>query len=193
MMMSGELTLNAMHSGALNISTWQTPNTFLTQGLSVGQAMAIIVVSRFLVSFFSCVIAWCGLTWHIGFTVQNRFTWGLRGAYIPLIQRSLLNFVWSAIQSWNGGKLIACVCFGTIHVTVFLYADKAAGSSSQHYGLLSVACQTHCQTACLPLLMRWSGSSSSGLFRYRSFSSDLKDLRNLSSSLALAVALQCWQ
>ena len=46
MMMSGELTLNAMHSGALNISTWQTPNTFLTQGLSVGQAMAIIVVYR---------------------------------------------------------------------------------------------------------------------------------------------------
>lgn len=101
--------LDNSSSGALNISTWQTPNTFLTQGLSVGQAMAIIVVSRFLVSFFSCVIAWCGLTWHIGFTVQNRFTWGLRGAYIPLIQRSLLNFVWSAIQSWNGGKLIAYV------------------------------------------------------------------------------------
>lgn len=115
MIMSSELTLNAIHSGALNISTWQTPNTFLTQGLSVGQAMAIIVVSRFLVSCFSCVIAWCGLTWHIGFTVQNRFTWGLRGAYIPLIQRSLLNFVWSAIQSWNGGKLIACVCFDLIH------------------------------------------------------------------------------
>jgi NCS1 family nucleobase:cation symporter-1 len=107
MKLNGWLTWTTPHSGALNISTWQTPNTFLTQGLSVGQAMAIIVISRFLVSFFSCVIAWCGLTWHIGFTVQNRFTWGLRGAYIPLIQRSLLNFVWSAVQSWNGGKLIA--------------------------------------------------------------------------------------
>jgi len=77
--------------------------------------MAIIVVSRFLVSFFSCVIAWCGLTWHIGFTVQNRFTWGLRGAYIPLIQRSLLNFVWSAVQAWNGGKLIAYADSGEGH------------------------------------------------------------------------------
>lgn len=92
--------------GALNVATWQTPNTFLTQGLSVGQAMAIIVVSRFIVSFFACVIAWCGLTWHIGFTVQNRFTWGLRGSYIPLLQRVLLNFIWNALQAWNGGKLV---------------------------------------------------------------------------------------
>lgn len=80
------------------MSTWQTPNTFLTQGLSVGQAMAIIVVSRLIVSLFSCIIAWCGLTWHIGFTVQNRFTWGMRGAYIPLAQRCLLNFIWNAVQ-----------------------------------------------------------------------------------------------
>ncbi|KAF2033120.1 hypothetical protein EK21DRAFT_86555 [Setomelanomma holmii] len=55
--------------------------------------MAIIIVSRAILCLFSCIIAWCGLTRHIGFTVQNRFTWGLRGAYIPLIQRSLLNFI----------------------------------------------------------------------------------------------------
>ncbi|KAH7024449.1 uracil permease [Microdochium trichocladiopsis] len=100
----------AQSLGALNISTWQTPNTFLTQGLSVGQAMLIIVISRFIVSLFACIIAWCGLTWHIGFTVQNRFTWGLRGAYIPLMQRCLLNFIWTAVQCWNGGKLVnVCV------------------------------------------------------------------------------------
>ncbi|KAK7431625.1 hypothetical protein QQZ08_001843 [Neonectria magnoliae] len=99
----------AQSLGALNVATWQTPNTFLTQGLSVGQAMAIIVVSRFIVSFFACVIAWCGLTWHVGFTVQNRFTWGMRGAYIPLLQRCLLNFIWTAIQCWNGGRLVS-VC-----------------------------------------------------------------------------------
>ncbi|CAH0023613.1 unnamed protein product [Clonostachys rhizophaga] len=99
----------AQSLGALNVATWQTPNTFLTQGLSVGQAMAIIVVSRFIVSLFACIIAWCGLTWHIGFTIQNRFTWGMRGAYIPLLQRCLLNFIWNAIQCWNGGKLVT-VC-----------------------------------------------------------------------------------
>lgn len=185
--------LDQSSSGALNISTWQTPNTFLTQGLSVGHAMAIIVVSRFLVSFFSCVIAWCGLTWHIGFTVQNRFTWGLRGAYIPLIQRSLLNFVWSAIQSWNGGKLIAYVWFDALRSILSVCADLATESSSRHYGLHSAAYQTHYQTVCLPLPMRWLGSSSFGSFRCHFSSSDPKGSRSLSSSPALAAALQCWQ
>ncbi|KAH8842798.1 hypothetical protein MCOR27_006624 [Pyricularia oryzae] len=99
--------------GALNVSTWQTPNTFLTQGLSVGQAMTIIVIARLVVSLFSIVVGWCGLTWHIGFSVQNRFTWGMRGSYIPLLQRCLLNFIWNALQAWNGGKLVM-VCITAI-------------------------------------------------------------------------------
>ncbi|KAI0015893.1 uracil permease [Xylariomycetidae sp. FL0641] len=98
---------------SLNVATWQTPNTFLTQGLSVGQAMAVIVVSRALCCIFAVIVAWCGLTWHIGFTVQNRFTWGFRASFIPLLQRILLNFIWTAIQCWNGGKL-ATVCITAI-------------------------------------------------------------------------------
>lgn len=79
---------------SLNISSWQSPNTFLTEGLSVAQSMGIIILGRLLITMFSTLIAWCGLTWHIGFTVQNRFSWGLRGSYIPLLQRILLNFIW---------------------------------------------------------------------------------------------------
>jgi NCS1 family nucleobase:cation symporter-1 len=60
--------------------------------------MMVIVIGKLLVTFFSTLIAWCGLRWHIGFTIQNRFTWGLRGSYIPLLQRVLLNFIWCAIQ-----------------------------------------------------------------------------------------------
>ncbi|KAF2728930.1 NCS1 nucleoside transporter family protein-like protein [Polyplosphaeria fusca] len=98
---------------SLNIANWQTPSTFLTQGLSVRQAMAIIVIGRTLIALFSTLIAWCGLKWHIGFTVQNRFTWGMRASYIPLLQRVLLNFIWNAVQCWNGGRLIA-VCITCI-------------------------------------------------------------------------------
>lgn len=88
-MLTGYWTLSS-----LNISNWQSPNTFLTEGLSVGQSMVIIVVGRLLISMFSTLIAWCGLTWHIGFTIQNRFSWGMRASYIPLLQRILLNFIW---------------------------------------------------------------------------------------------------
>ncbi|KAI1779852.1 NCS1 nucleoside transporter family protein-like protein [Hypoxylon cercidicola] len=98
---------------SLNITNWQTPSSFLTRGLSVSQSLGIIIVGRALIVAFSTLIAYCGLTWHIGFTVQNRYTWGLRGSYIPLLQRILLNFIWNAIQCWNGGRLVA-VCLTAI-------------------------------------------------------------------------------
>lgn len=98
---------------SLNIANWQTPSTFLAMGLSVRQAMLIIVVSRILIALFSTLIAWIGLKWHIGFTVQNRYTWGMKGSFIPLSQRIMLNFIWNAVQCWNGGRLIA-VCLTAI-------------------------------------------------------------------------------
>lgn len=71
---------------------------FLAFGLSVAQSMLVIIVGRALICFFAILIAWCGLRWHIGFTVQNRFTWGFRGSYIALLQRILLNFIWCSVQ-----------------------------------------------------------------------------------------------
>ena len=70
----------------------------IAMGLSVRQAMLIIVVGRIIIALFSTLIAWCGLEWHIGFTVQNRFSWGMRASYFPLLQRILLNFIWNAVQ-----------------------------------------------------------------------------------------------
>lgn len=89
--------------------TWSTAiasDIHKAQGLSVAQAMGIIIVSNFVIGLFSTIIAWVGLTWHIGFTVQSRYSWGFRGSYIPLLQRVLLNFIWTAIQCWNGGRLV---------------------------------------------------------------------------------------
>ncbi|KAJ7462167.1 permease for cytosine/purines, uracil, thiamine, allantoin-domain-containing protein [Mycena latifolia] len=95
--------------GSLNVATWQMPNTFLTVGLSVERSMAVIIISRAIVGLFSFIVASCGLRWHVGFTVQNRYSWGMRGSYIPLIQRVMLNFIWTATQCWTGGKLVSVI------------------------------------------------------------------------------------
>lgn len=113
---------------SMNATTWQIANTFLSmrlsltfptafapraiadgiiaEGLSVGQAMGVIIVSNAIIYLFATLVARCGLRWHIGFTLQNRFTWGMRGSFIPLLQRVLLNFIWTAVQCWNGGRFI---------------------------------------------------------------------------------------
>lgn len=102
--------------------------------------MLIIVVGRLLICLFSCLIAWCGLRWHIGFTIQNRYSWGLRGSYIPLMQRVLLNFVWNAVQCWNGGRLMA-VCLTAIWPSFhtmpnFLPSSMSAATSYQFVGFI---------------------------------------------------------
>ena len=81
--------------------------------LTLYAIVLIITVGRLLICMFSTLIAWCGLEWHIGFTIQNRYSWGLRASYIPLLQRILLNFIWNAVQCWNGGRLVA-VCITAI-------------------------------------------------------------------------------
>lgn len=87
--------------------------------------MAVIIVANMLIVGFSTLVAWCGLKWHIGFTIQNRFTWGLRGSYVPLALRVLLNFLWNAMQCWNGGRQVA-VCLTAIWPR---YATTMSGDS----------------------------------------------------------------
>ena len=61
--------------------------------------------------------------------IQNRFSWGMRGSYIPLIQRVMLNFIWNAIQCWNGGKLV-CVCITAIFPSFASMKNSKSSSAS---------------------------------------------------------------
>jgi len=98
---------------SLNVTGWQTPNAYLHLGLSVGQTMAIIIIGRLSISFFATLNGMVGTRWHIGYSISNRFTWGLRGAFFPLVQRIFMTFIWNAVQCWNGGRLIS-VCISAI-------------------------------------------------------------------------------
>jgi NCS1 family nucleobase:cation symporter-1 len=73
----------------LNVANWQTPGAYLSEsqcswqsdtmadaqiamGLSVSQAMLIIVISRLLVALFSTIVAKIGFRLHISSTVQKQ-------------------------------------------------------------------------------------------------------------------------
>lgn len=60
--------------------------------------MAVIVIGRLIIALWAILVSWAGVKFHIGFTVQNRYSWGMRASYIPLLQRVLLNFIWNAVQ-----------------------------------------------------------------------------------------------
>lgn len=50
-----------------------------------------------------------GGVWHIGYTVQARYTFGIWGSIFPIILRVAVTCVWYGIQSFTGGLLISTI------------------------------------------------------------------------------------
>jgi hypothetical protein len=64
---------HADHSIAgANNSAWTAGSTLLALGLSVGQAMGVIVGGSFIISIIAVVAGWMGSHNHLGFTVMSR-------------------------------------------------------------------------------------------------------------------------
>lgn len=57
----------------LCITAWAGGSALLSLGLTVGETMGIIVISRVFMAFLALGNGWIGGEWHIGFTVAQRF------------------------------------------------------------------------------------------------------------------------
>jgi hypothetical protein len=55
-----------------NNSAWTAGSTLLALGLSVGQAMGVIVGGSFIISIIAVTAGWMGSHNHLGFTVMSR-------------------------------------------------------------------------------------------------------------------------
>ncbi|KAJ7818269.1 permease for cytosine/purines, uracil, thiamine, allantoin-domain-containing protein [Mycena leptocephala] len=67
------------------ISAYTVGSTLLAYGLSAPQAIGALVIGAICTGCLSVACGWMGERHHIGFTVSSRFTWGMRGAYFPVI------------------------------------------------------------------------------------------------------------
>ncbi|KAJ7191410.1 permease for cytosine/purines, uracil, thiamine, allantoin-domain-containing protein [Mycena pura] len=70
------------------ISAYTVGSTLLADGLSAPQTIGAIIIGAMCTGCLSVACGWMGERHHIGFTVASRFTWGMRGAYFPVIVRS---------------------------------------------------------------------------------------------------------
>ncbi|KAJ7830148.1 permease for cytosine/purines, uracil, thiamine, allantoin-domain-containing protein [Mycena olivaceomarginata] len=93
------------------ISAYTVGSTLLAYGLSAPQAIGALVIGAICTGCLSVACGWMGERHHIGFTVASRFTWGMRGAYFPVIVRS---FTWDGLQAYWGGQGMSFVTLGAI-------------------------------------------------------------------------------
>ncbi|EED16825.1 conserved hypothetical protein [Talaromyces stipitatus ATCC 10500] len=86
----------------VTIFGWQGVSALLSMGLSVWQA----IVCNFVAKLIQIAVV-IGAVWHIGFSVNARQSFGLRGSYVPLIIRVCLCCVWFGVQAFTGGQLVS--------------------------------------------------------------------------------------
>lgn len=91
----------------LCISAYTTGSTLLAYGLTAGQAIGALVIGAVATGLLSISCGWMGERHHIGFTVASRFTWGMRGAYFPIIIRTFTTIFWDGLQGYWGGQAMA--------------------------------------------------------------------------------------
>ncbi|KZO95911.1 hypothetical protein CALVIDRAFT_549801 [Calocera viscosa TUFC12733] len=92
------------------VSAWTIGSTMLSYGLNAQQAMACVAVGGVITGLLAIGCGWMGEVHHIGFTVSSRFSYGMRGAYIPVVIRSFTACMWAGLQLfWCGQSIKALI------------------------------------------------------------------------------------
>ncbi|OLN87637.1 Uracil permease 3 [Colletotrichum chlorophyti] len=93
-------------TGSFNIGGWTTGSSLIALGLNVWQAMLTVIVGHCIVGLICVLAGGPGAKWHIGFSILQKASWGMRGALFPLVQRIMLSFIWYSTQVYWGGQCV---------------------------------------------------------------------------------------
>jgi hypothetical protein len=74
--------------------------------LSYREAIAIVAISFFIMSFVIAGNGAVGAIYHVPFPVIARASWGFWGSYVAIVSRVILAIFWFAIQNVNGGNAV---------------------------------------------------------------------------------------
>ncbi|KAL1964155.1 hypothetical protein VTN77DRAFT_7243 [Rasamsonia byssochlamydoides] len=121
------------------ISAWSTGSTLLAFGLNPRQAIGCVAAGGVLTGLLAVACGWMGEKHHIGFTVASRFSWGMRGAYFPVLIRIFVACMWFGMQSYWGGQatrvLIGAIIPGFAHMKNF-FSESSHLATNDFIGMV---------------------------------------------------------
>ncbi|KAF2087914.1 hypothetical protein K490DRAFT_56488 [Saccharata proteae CBS 121410] len=91
---------------SFNINTWMIASSTIAAGLSWWQAWLCVWIGYAISACFICATGRIGATYHIGFPVVNRASFGIWGSLWPVFNRAAMACVWYGVQSWIGGECV---------------------------------------------------------------------------------------
>ncbi|EPE35347.1 hypothetical protein GLAREA_11046 [Glarea lozoyensis ATCC 20868] len=112
-----------------NNSAWTAGSTLLALGLSVGQAMGVIVGGSFIISMIAVVAGWMGSHDYLGFTVMSRASWGMIGGFWPVLNRIVTACIWMGVQTYWGGQSVKII-LGAVIGPKYAYMENTLPASA---------------------------------------------------------------
>ncbi len=91
---------------SFNINTWQIAATGVQAGLSWWQVWISVWLGYGIVGCFVLLTARIGSMYHITFPVSCRSSFGIYGAYWPVLNRVVMACIWYGVQAWLGGECV---------------------------------------------------------------------------------------
>ncbi|KAL2153773.1 hypothetical protein VTH82DRAFT_4928 [Thermothelomyces myriococcoides] len=91
---------------SFNINTWMIASSMIVGGLSWWQSWLCVWIGYFISGSFICLTARIGATYHIGFPVVSRASFGIWGSLWPVFNRAAMACVWYGVQAYIGGHCV---------------------------------------------------------------------------------------
>ncbi|WWC71819.1 uncharacterized protein I206_105778 [Kwoniella pini CBS 10737] len=94
-------------SEAWNITTWSLGSSLIALGLSVGNALLVILFANILSALVIIANGFAASRYHIGYPVLARATFGMYGHYFFVLIRAILGIIWGGVQLYFEGQFIS--------------------------------------------------------------------------------------
>ncbi|KAH6634656.1 permease for cytosine/purines, uracil, thiamine, allantoin-domain-containing protein [Chaetomium sp. MPI-SDFR-AT-0129] len=91
---------------SFNINTWMISSSMIVGGLSWWQSWLCVWLGYAISACFICMTGRIGATYHIGFPVASRSSFGIWGSLWPVFNRAAMACVWYGVQSYIGGHCV---------------------------------------------------------------------------------------
>ncbi|KAK4233518.1 permease for cytosine/purines, uracil, thiamine, allantoin-domain-containing protein [Achaetomium macrosporum] len=91
---------------SFNINTWMISSSMIVGGLSWWQSWLCVWIGYAIAGCFICLTGRIGATYHIGFPVASRSSFGIWGSLWPVFNRAAMACVWYGVQAYIGGHCV---------------------------------------------------------------------------------------
>ncbi|CAI4784612.1 AQG_2a_G0051420.mRNA.1.CDS.1 [Saccharomyces cerevisiae] len=91
---------------SFNVGMWIGGSSALTVGLSYSETIGAFIIADLLTILFALANSCPGYDWKVGFTLAQRFVFGIYGSALGIIIRILMSIVYYGSNAWLGGLCV---------------------------------------------------------------------------------------